>query len=68
MCSALKLVSPTKALLITKIKEVMFVFILEVLNESAPCADFFKGRKAAKPWKRTPRYKGKGGLFFFVLN
>ena len=58
--SALKLVSPTKALPIAKIKEVMFVFILEVLNESAPRADFFKARKAAKPRKRTPRHKGKG--------
>ena len=58
--SALKLVSPTKALPITKIKEVMFTFLLEVLNKSAPCANFFKARKAAKPRKRTPRHKGKG--------
>ena len=59
--SALKLVSLTKALPITKIKEVMFTFVLEVLNESMPHADFFKARKAAKPRKRTPRCKGKGG-------
>ena len=59
--SALKLVSPTKSLPVAKIKEVMFTFVLDVLNESAPCADFFKARKAAKPRKRTPRRKGKGG-------
>ena len=58
--SALKLVSLTKALPITKIKEVMFAFVLDVLNESVPRADFFKARKAAKPRKRTPRRKGKG--------
>ena len=58
--SALKLVSPTKALPIAKIKEVMFAFVLEVLNESAPRADFFKARKAAKPRKRPHRCKGKG--------
>ena len=58
--SALKLVSPSKTLPVAKIKEVMFQFILEVLNESAPHADFFKARKAAKPWKRTCRCKGKG--------
>ena len=59
--SALKLVSPSKTLPVAKIKEVMFQFVLEVLNESAPCADFFKARKAVKPWKRTHRRKGKGG-------
>ena len=59
--SALKLVSPTKALPIAKIKEVMFAFVLEVLNESTPRADFFKACKAVKPRKRTPRRKGKGG-------
>ena len=58
--SAIKLVPPTKALPIAKIKEVMFVFLLEVLNESAPRADFFKARKAVKPRKRTHRRKGKG--------
>ena len=58
--SALKLVSPTKALPIAKIKEVMFAFVLEVLNESTPRADFFKARKAAKPRKRPHRHKGKG--------
>ena len=47
--SALKLVSPTKALPIAKIKEVMFVFVLEVLNKSMPYTDFFKARKATKP-------------------
>ena len=59
--STIKLVPPTKALPIAKIKEVMFAFLLEVLNESAPCADFFKARKAVKPRKRTCRCKGKGG-------
>ena len=58
--SALKLVSPTKALLIAKIKEVVFMFVLEVLNESAPHADFFKACKATKPRKRPLRRKGKG--------
>ena len=58
--SALKLVSPTKALPIAKIKEVMFAFVLEVLNEFAPRADFFKACKAAKPRKRPHRRKGKG--------
>ena len=38
--SALKLISLTKALPIAKIKEVMFAFILEVLNEFTPRADF----------------------------
>ena len=61
--SAIKLVPPTKALPISKIKEVMFAFLLEVLNESAPRADFFKARKAAKPRKRTHRCKGKGDQF-----
>ena len=60
VCSALKLVSPTKALPITKIKEVMFAFVLEVLNESASRTDFFNARKAAKPRKRPYRCKGKG--------
>ena len=59
--STLKLVSPSKTLPVAKIKEVMFQFILEVLNKSVPCADFFKARKAAKPRKRTRRRKGKGG-------
>ena len=58
--STLKLVSPSKTLPVAKIKEVMFQFILEVLNKSVPCADFFKAHKAAKPWKRTHRRKGKG--------
>ena len=40
--------------------EVMFTFILEVLNESAPRANFFKARKAVKPRKRPHRRKGKG--------
>ena len=52
--SALKLVPPTKALPITKIKEVMFQFILEVLNDSTPSAvEFFKAHKAKKPCART---------------
>ena len=59
--SALKLVAPTKALPVAKIKEVMFKFILKILNKSAPRTDFFKARKAAKPRKRTRRRKGKGG-------
>ena len=52
--SALKLVPPTKALPIAKIKEVMFWFILNVLNDSVPCAvEFIKARKAKKPHART---------------
>ena len=54
MQSTLKLVPPTKALPIAKIKEVMFQFILEVLNDSVPCAvEFFKACKATKPCART---------------
>ena len=55
--STLKLVPPTKALPIAKIKEVMFQFILEVLNDSAPsAAEFFKARKAKKPRARTRKH------------
>ena len=57
MRSTLKLVPPTKALPIAKIKEVMFQFILEVLNDSAPhAAEFFKARKAKKPCARTRKH------------
>ena len=59
--SALKLVSPSKTLPVAKIKEIMFQFLLEVLNESMPRTDFFNTRKATKPQKRTHRRKGKGG-------
>jgi hypothetical protein len=56
---ALKLVPPTKALPIAKIKEVMFSFILKTLNESTPCTNFFKACKATKPRKKTSKGKGK---------
>ena len=55
--SALKLVPPSKTLPVAKIKEVMFSFILEVLNDSTPhAAEFFKARKAKKPRARTCKH------------
>jgi hypothetical protein len=57
---ALKLVPPTRALPIAKIKECMFTFILSVLNGPGPSSGFFNARKAAKPRKRTRKRKGKG--------
>jgi hypothetical protein len=59
--SALKLVSPTKALPIAKIKECMFTFVLSVLNGPGSPPGFFKARKAAKPRKKTkPKLKEAG--------
>ena len=57
---ALKLVPPTRALPIAKVKECMFTFILSVLNGPGPSSGFFNARKAAKPRKRTHKRKGKG--------
>ena len=58
---ALKLVPPTRALPLAKIKACMFSFILEVLNGPGGSPGFFNARKAAKPRKRSPRKrKGKG--------
>ena len=58
--SALKLVPLTKHLPVAKIKEVMFTYILIVLNGSGSTPDFFNARKVAKPRKRTSK-RGKGG-------
>jgi hypothetical protein len=55
--SALKLVPLTKHLPIAKIKEVMFTYILLVLNGSGSGHDFFNARKAAKPRKKTSKRK-----------
>ena len=57
---ALKLVPPTRALPIAKIKECMFTFILSVLNSPGSSSGFFTARKAGKPRKRTRTHKGKG--------
>ena len=57
---ALKLVPPTHALPISKIKECMFTFILSVLNGPGSSSGFFTARKAGKPQKRTRMHKGKG--------
>ena len=57
---ALKLVPPTQALPIAKIKECMFTFILSVLNGPGSSPGFFTTRKAGKPRKRTHTRKGKG--------
>ena len=58
--SALKLVPPTKLLPVAKIKEVMFQYILIVLNGLGSSPDFFNARKAAKPRKKASKH-GKGG-------
>ena len=57
--SALKLVPVSKHLPLAKIKEVMFTFILEVLNAPGSSPGFFNARKAAKP--RTRSRKRKSG-------
>ena len=57
---ALKLIPPTRALPLAKVKECMFSFILEVLNGPGGSPGFFNARKAAKPRKRTRKRKGKG--------
>ena len=57
---ALKLVPPTHALPLAKVKECMFLFILEVLNGPGSSPGFFTARKAGKPRKRTRTRKGKG--------
>ena len=51
--SALKLVPVSKHLPLTKIKEVMFSFLLETLNAPGSSPGFFNTRKAAKLCKRT---------------
>ena len=55
---ALKLIPPTRALPLTKVKECMFTFILEVLNGPGGSPGFFNTRKAAKHRKRTRKRKG----------
>ena len=55
--SALKLVPVSKHLLLAKIKEVMFTFLLETLNAPGSSPGFFNARKAAKPHKRTRKRK-----------
>ena len=60
VCCALKLVPPTRALPLAKVKECMFLFILEVLNGPGSSPGFFTARKAGKPRMRTRTRKGKG--------
>ena len=60
VCCALKLVPPTRTLPLAKVKECMFLFILEVLNSPGSSPGFFTTRKAGKPRKRTRTHKGKG--------
>ena len=60
VCCALKLIPPTCALLLAKVKECIFLFILEVLNGPSLSPGFFTARKVGKPWKRTCKRKGKG--------
>ena len=57
---ALKLVPPTRALPLAKVKECMFTFILSILNGPGSSSGFFAARKVGKPWKRTRTRKGKG--------
>ena len=57
---ALKLVPPTCALPLAKIKECMFTFVLSVLNGPGSSPGFFTARKVGKPRKRTRTRKGKG--------
>ena len=57
---ALKLVPPTCALPLAKIKECIFSFILEVLNGPGSSPGFFTACKVGKPRKRTCTRKGKG--------
>ena len=60
MRCALKLVPPTRALPLAKVKECMFNFVLSVLNGPGSSPGFFNARKAVKPRKRTRKRKGKG--------
>ena len=55
--SALKLVPVSKHLPLAKIKEVMFTFVLEVLNTPGSSPGFFNARKAVKPRKRNRKRK-----------
>ena len=58
--SALKLVPVSKHLLLAKIKEVMFTFLLETLNTPGSSPGFFNAHKAAKPRTRTRKRKLEG--------
>jgi hypothetical protein len=58
---ALKLVPPTCILPLAKIKEEMFKYLLEVLNNTGPKADFFAARTVLKVRKRARKCKGKEG-------
>ena len=55
--SALKLVPVSKHLPLAKIKEVMFTFILEVLNAPGSSPGFFNAHKAAKLCTRSRKRK-----------
>ena len=55
--SALKLIPATKSLPLAKIKEVMFTFILKVLNAPSTLPGFFNTRKAAKLRMRSRKHK-----------
>ena len=58
--SALKLVPVTKHLPLAKIKEVMFIFLVETLNAPGLSPGFFNTYKAAKPCTRTRKRKSEG--------
>jgi len=44
-----------------KVKQVMFVFLLEVLNADGPVSSFFAPRRARTPRKRRTRTPREGG-------
>ena len=57
--STLKLVPTSKHLPLTKIKEVIFTFLLKTLNSSGSMPRFFNACKAVKPRKRVHKHPGK---------
>jgi hypothetical protein len=51
-----------KSISATKVKQVMFAFILEVLNKDGPEINFYSLKPGVKaPRKRTHKPKGKSG-------
>ena len=58
--STLKLIPVSKHLLLTKIKEVMFTFLLKTLNAPSSSPGFFNAYKAVKPYKRSRKHKLEG--------
>jgi hypothetical protein len=52
-----------KSIPVAKVKQVMFAFILEVLNEDGPMVNFYSTKPSVKaPRKRTCKPKGKTRL------